>query len=243
MDNTFFIDGKEIPFKDGETVFDAAMTAGEYIPHLCHNPDYEPHSSCRLCTITVNGRPFAACTAPAVAGQNIQNNTPELNAMRRTVLQMLFVEGNHNCPSCEKSGSCKLQASAYDLGMQDNHFPQQYPNRERDASHPDIMLDRDRCILCELCVRVSRDVDKKAVFGITGRGIHCDLSVNSPTGLLKDSEIEVTDQAVHICPVGAIIVKRKGFEVPIGARAYDQEPISVVSIREFKAQKEAVHGR
>jgi [NiFe] hydrogenase diaphorase moiety small subunit len=243
MENSFFLDGKEIPFNEGQTVFDAAMAAGEYIPHLCHNPDYEPHSSCRLCTILVNGRPFAACTTPAVQGQMVQNQTPEINGMRRTLLQMLFVEGNHNCPSCEKTGNCKLQGSAYDLGMQSNHFPQQYPNRERDASHAEIMLDRDRCILCELCVRVSRDVDNKSVFGITGRGINSELSVNSPTGLLVDSDIDVRDKAVHICPVGAIIVKRHGWEIPIGERKYDKEPISVVSIREFAQQKEMVHGR
>jgi [NiFe] hydrogenase diaphorase moiety small subunit len=163
--------------------------------------------------------------------------------MRRTLLQMLFIEGNHYCPSCEKSGDCKLQASAYDLGMQDNHFPHQFPKRERDVSHPDIMLDRDRCILCELCVRVSRDVDQKSVFGIVGRGIKSELAVNSPSGLLADSDIDVNDEAVHICPVGAIIVKRKGFEVPIGQRTYDQDPISIVSVRDYQREKEMIHGQ
>ncbi|HJV89281.1 MAG TPA: 2Fe-2S iron-sulfur cluster-binding protein [Holophagaceae bacterium] len=243
MDTTFFLDGKEIPFEPGQTVFDAAMAAGEYIPHLCHNPDYEPHSSCRLCTVMVNGRPMAACTQPAVAGQMVQNRTPDLMALRRTVLQMLFTEGNHYCPSCEKSGDCRLQASAYDLGMQDNHFMHQFPKRARDASHPDVMLDRDRCILCELCVRVSRDVDRKSVFGIVGRGIRSELAVNSPSGLLADSEISAEDQAVHSCPVGAILVKRRGFEVPIGERTYDREPISVVALREFQQRQEAPHGR
>ena len=36
----------------------------------------------------------------------------------------------------------------------------------------------------------------------------------------------VTDSAAHICPVGAIIVKRVGFATPIGERAYDAHPIS-----------------
>ena len=241
-DDTFFLDGKEIPFKPGQTIFAAAMAAGEYIPHLCHNPDFDPHSSCRLCTIIVNGRPFAACNQPAVADQLIQNNTPELNAMRRTLLQMLFTEGNHHCPACEKSGDCKLQASAYYVGMQDSHFPHLYPKREQDASHPDIYLDRDRCILCELCVRVSRDVDKKSVFGIVGRGLKSELAVNSPSGKLVDSIIDVNDQAVHICPVGAILVKRQGFEVPIGQRTYDNEPVSVVVLRRFVKQGETNHG-
>ncbi len=239
---TFFLDGNEIPFKEGQSVFDAAMAAGAYIPHLCHNPDYEPHSSCRLCTVIVNGRPFAACTQPAVAGQMIQNDTPELREMRRTATQMLFVEGNHYCPSCEKSGNCKLQATAYDLGMQDNHFPQFFPKRTQDASHPDILLDRDRCILCGLCLRVSRDVDKKSVFAMTGRGITTEIVVDSPTGLLRDSRLTVDDKAAHVCPVGAILIKRKGFEVPIGERTYDKAPIRVESIQTFKVREERRHG-
>jgi len=239
---TFFLDGQEIPFKEGQTVFDAAMAAGVYIPHLCHNPDYEPHSSCRLCTVIVNGRPFAACTQPAVAGQMIQNDTPELREMRRTLTQMLFVEGNHYCPTCEKSGNCKLQATAYDLGIQDNHFPQFFPKREVDASHPDFVLDRDRCILCGHCVRVSRDVDRKSVFAMTHRGIKTEIVVDSPTGLLADSKLTVEDQAAHVCPVGAILLKRTGFEVPIGERTYDKTPIRVHSVQTFKIREERRHG-
>lgn len=239
---TFFLDGQEIPFKEGQTVFDAAMAAGVYIPHLCHNPDYEPHSSCRLCTVIVNGRPFAACTQPAVAGQMIQNDTPELREMRRTLTQMLFVEGNHYCPTCEKSGHCKLQATAYDLGLQDNHFPQFFPKRAVDASHPDFVLDRDRCILCGHCVRVSRDVDRKCVFAMTHRGIQTEIVVDSPTGLLRDSRLAVEDEAANVCPVGALMLKRKGFQVPIGERPYDRAPIRVDSVKNFKMREERRHG-
>ncbi len=239
---TFFLDGQEIPFREGQSVFDAAMSAGVFIPHLCHNPDYEPHSSCRLCTVIVNGRPFASCTQPAVAGQMVQSDTAELRAMRRTLTQMLFVEGNHYCPSCEKSGSCKLQATAYHLGLQDNHYPQFFPRREMDASHADIILDRDRCILCGLCVRISRDVDRKNVFAMTGRGIHTVIVVDSASGLLKDSRVTVEDEAVQHCPVGAILIKGKAFEVPIGERVYDKEPIAVASVRRFQAREALTHG-
>ena len=83
---------------------------------------------------------------------------------------MLFVEGNHVCPTCEKSGNCQLQAVAYYLGMLTPHFNHFYPPREVDASHPDVVIDFNRCILCELCVRASRDVDGKNVFGLSGRG-------------------------------------------------------------------------
>ena len=84
-----------------------------------------------------------------------QSDTAELNAQRRTLLQMLFVEGNHFCPSCEKSGDCLLQATAYEMEMAGPLFEEFYPDRAVDASHPDVLLDLNRCILCALCVRAS----------------------------------------------------------------------------------------
>lgn len=239
---TFHLDGVEIPFREGQTVFDAAMAAGIYIPHLCHNPDFEPHSSCRLCTVIVNGRPFASCTQPAVAGQDVKSDTPELNEMRRALTEMLLVEGNHYCPACEKSGNCRLQATAYALGVQSTHFPQFFPHRDVDASHPEIILDRDRCILCGLCLRISRRVDKKNVFAMTGRGITTTLVVDSPSGLLADSRVSRDDEAVQHCPVGALMMKGEAFKVPIGERRYDKAPISEVSVAEFQAREVRLHG-
>jgi len=239
---TFLLDGVEIPFREGQTVFDAAMAAGVYIPHLCHNPDFEPHSSCRLCTVIVNGRPFASCTQPAVAGQEVRSDTPELQEMRRALTQMLLVEGNHYCPSCEKSGACRLQATAYAVGLQDNHFPQFFPHRDVDASHPDIIFDRDRCILCGLCVRISRTVDRKNVFTMTGRGIQTTIVVDSPSGLLADSRVSRDDEAVQHCPVGALMMKGGAFAVPIGERLYDKAPISEDSVAQFQAREARLNG-
>jgi [NiFe] hydrogenase diaphorase moiety small subunit len=226
MGGTITIDGREIPFEVGQTVMDAALAAGIYIPHLCHRPGLTPHGSCRVCTVEVGGRNAAACTLPATDGQHIDSDTVPLNEVRKTITQMLFVEGNHLCPGCEKSGDCTLQAVAYHLGMLDGHFPQFYPRREVDASHPDIMLDRDRCILCELCVRASREIDGKDVFAISGRGIEASLIVNAPSGRLGDTDIAATDLAAHICPVGAILLKGHGFEVPIGQRTFDMHRVS-----------------
>ena len=240
--NTLTIDGKPIPFAEGDTIMDAATRAGVYIPHLCHNPELIPQGNCKLCEVKVNGRNSSACTFPAAEGQNVLNNTKELNENRRTITQMLFVEGNHLCPGCEKSGNCKLQAVAYSLNMLDIRFPLFYPKREIDSSHPDILLDRNRCIFCEMCVRASHEVDGKDVFGIAGRGIKNHLAVNSPSGLLQDTNLEVTDKAAHVCPVGAIIVKRHGFEVPIGQRIYDKQPIGGLSLTSEKAHKEKDHG-
>ena len=159
MNTTITIDGKTVPFADGQTIMDAALASGIYIPHLCHNPDFEPHGSCKLCVVSVNGRNMTSCTMPAAEGMAVASDTPELNEDRKALVQMLFVEGNHICPACEASGNCQLQATAYYLNMLSPHFTHFYAPREVDASHPDIFLDLNRCILCELCVRASREID------------------------------------------------------------------------------------
>lgn len=222
----FSLDGEEVEFGPGDTLLQAATRAGHYIPHLCWKPGLHPHGSCRLCTVKVNGRSGAACTVQAAAGQEVESNTDELNAQRKTLLQMLFVEGNHFCPSCEKSGDCLLQASAYEMRMEGPHFEEFYPDRPVDASHPDILLDLNRCILCGLCVRASAEVDGKNVFAIDGHGINTHLVIDSASGLLADSALTADDCAAHICPVGAILPKRRGFAVPIGQRRFDIKPVS-----------------
>ena len=226
MDNEFTIDEQPVPFVPGQTILEAAKAAGIYIPHLCFQPDFKRHGGCKLCTVIVNGRTQTACTHKAAVGQEVDVDTPELNAMRRSLVQMLFIEGNHFCPACDKSGACQLQALGYEFEMMSPHFVELYPHRDVDASHPDVLIDFNRCILCELCVRASRDVDGKEVFAVAGRGLKATLIVNSPTGKLADSAFAVTDRAAEVCPVGAIVVKRVGFSTPIGERAYDRAPIS-----------------
>lgn len=226
MRGTFLLDGEDVPFLPGDTVLAAARRAGRYIPHLCWHPDFAAHGSCRICTVKVGGRPAAACTTQAAEGQAVESNTPELNAQRTMLLQMLFVEGNHFCPSCEKSGDCLLQATAYEMGMEGPHFEEFYPDRPVDASHPDLLLDFNRCILCELCVRASHDIDGKNVFAMGGHGIGAHLLVNSESGRLADTDMAATDRAAQVCPVGVILPKRRGFAVPIGERRYDRHPVS-----------------
>ncbi len=226
MSHTFTLDGKTISFEEGQTIMQAATKAGVFIPHLCYHPEFKPHGSCKLCTVKVNGRQTASCTMRAIAGMVVESDTPEINDERRTLTQMLFVEGNHFCPSCEKSGNCQLQATAYHLGMMSPHFDHFFPNRPVDASHPEVLLDFNRCILCSLCVRASRDVDGKNVFALSGRGIDTHLIVNAKSGQLADTNFTLHDKAAQVCPVGVILKKRQGFAVPIGERSYDKQPIS-----------------
>jgi [NiFe] hydrogenase diaphorase moiety small subunit len=227
---TFLLDGAEVPFETGQTVMQAALAAGHYVPHLCYHPDFKPHGSCKVCTVQVSGRTAAACTLPAQPGLEVQSNTDDLNRKRQTLVQMLFVEGNHFCPSCEKSGDCLLQAVAYDLGVMSAELDYLFPDRPLDASHPDILLEFNRCILCELCIRASAEVDHKNVFALSGRGITKHLIVNAESGRLGDTDIALTDKAMEVCPVGVILRKRVGFQVPIGERRFDRRPVSAQAL-------------
>jgi len=226
MDETiqFAIDGRQVQGRAGQTILEAAQAAGIYVPRLCYHQDLVPFGACRVCTVMVNGRYQAACTQPIAEGMIVENDSPKVRAIRRDLIEMLFVEGNHFCMFCEKSGNCELQALAYRFGITAPKYPYLWPQREMDASHPEIFLDRNRCILCARCVRASRDLDGKHVFDFVGRGPQKKIAVDA-AGELADTDAQVTDRALDVCPVGALLPKRVGFRVPIGRRLYDREPI------------------
>ena len=220
----FTIDGVEVQGRPGQTIIQAADEAGVYIPRLCYQKDLVPYGACRVCTVLVNGRPQAACTQPIAADMIVENDSERLLEYRRGIIEMLFVEGNHFCMFCEKSGECELQALAYRFGITAPKHPYLFPRREVDASHPDIFIDHNRCILCARCVRASRDVDGKNVFGFVERGPDKKIAVNAEANL-AGTNADAADKALEICPVGALMRKRVGYAVPIGQRKYDHEPI------------------
>jgi [NiFe] hydrogenase diaphorase moiety small subunit len=221
---TFTIDGVEITGNEGQTIMQAADDAGVYIPRLCYHPEVQAHGSCRVCTVIVNGKPQTACTQPITEGMIVENDTPELKEHRRNLVDMLFIEGNHMCMFCERSGNCELQAMAYRLGILAPKYPYFYPDKPIDSTHKDIFLELNRCILCGRCVNASREIDKKGVFDFINRGINKQLIVNSENGL-KDTDMSATDKAAQICPVGSINIKGTAFAIPIDKRLYDKEPI------------------
>ena len=223
---TFTIDGVEVKGKAGQTIMDAADQAGIYIPRLCDVEGLEPQGSCRVCTVKVDGRPAAACTQPIADAIDVENDTLEILNWRRDLVRMLFHEGNHLCPICEASGRCELQAMAYRLKIvQPAKYPYLQPVRPVDASHPDIMLDTNRCIRCGRCIRASKDIDGKYVFGYVGRGIGKRVGVNGEN--LAQTNVHLDDKATALetCPVGCIIRKGLGLFAPIGQRQFDNAPI------------------
>jgi len=228
MGNTikFKIDGKECTGEEGQMMLDAAADNGIYIPNLCHLRNSIPAGSCRLCTIKMNGRPQAACTTPLTPdcnGMVIESNTPELIDLRKTIVELLFVEGNHFCPSCEKSGNCDLQGLAYRFQMMVPQFPYTFPPKDVDAEAPKIYLDRNRCILCKKCIRSVKSDSGKNIFAFFKRGAKLEIRIDHELAASLTDEQAL--KAMEICPVGAILKKEIGFKVPIGKRKYDTKPI------------------
>lgn len=227
------IDGKAVTGKPGQTILKVAQAAGIYIPRLCAYKNLIPHGSCRICSVRVNGRVQAACVQTISDGMVVENDTAEIREFRKAIIDMLFVEGNHYCMFCEKSGLCELQALAYRFGITAPQFPLLNPDRTIDLSHPDVYLDHNRCILCGRCVRVSQELDNKNVFQFVARGHKKRLQVNGEA--LAGTSLEVADQVTASCPVGALMRKRVGYVVPVGQRPFDREPINVEWYKEQKA--------
>ena len=219
----FTVDGKACVAQPGQTIVEAANANGVWIPVLCRYEGLKPAGSCRVCTVRVAGRFMAACTQPVTEGMAVENEVPDLEDMRKALVEMLFVEGNHFCPSCEKSGNCELQALGYRYRLTAPRFPYLWPGRAIDAGSPFLMLEHNRCIQCRRCVQGVTAKDGRKVFAAVERGGRVSIEVDGKLAA-KLSEEEAR-RAMDLCPVGAILKKRTGFAVPIGKRKYDHDPI------------------
>ncbi len=217
------IDGVECMAAKGQYIIDAAKENGIFIPTLCNYAGVKPKGSCRICTVKVNGRMMTACTTPVAENMIIENNTADIEDLRKAIIELLFIEGNHFCPACEKSGSCELQALAYRFNMMVPRFPYSFPQRNVDASNPKLIKDQNRCILCKRCIRAIEDEKGRSIFAYQKRGQRVEISIDPKIG--KNISSEVALKAMDVCPVGALLVREKGFDVPIGERKYDKEPI------------------
>jgi len=219
----FTIDGKECLADQGQNVLDAALDNGVYIPFLCHVKGVKQAGSCRVCNVKVAGRAMTACTTPVAPGMEVESDTAELNDLRKAIIEALFVEGNHFCPSCEKSGNCELQALAYKFEMMVPRFPYSFPQKEIDAENDKIMIERNRCILCKRCIRSFQDDQGRNYFAFSDRGHKVEIKIDREVAAnLTD---EKAQEIMDTCPVGALIKKEKGFDEPIGTRKYDKKPI------------------
>jgi [NiFe] hydrogenase diaphorase moiety small subunit len=218
------IDGVSVSTEEGATLVDVAADAGVYIPTLCYLRGKPCLGTCRVCSVKVDGAVRAACTVSVSDGMTVEVDEPEIADMRKALVEMLFAEGNHNCPSCEKSGRCTLQSVGYEVDMLVSRFPYRFPVREREHASERIWLERDRCIFCQRCVEFVRDeANGQKIFSISHRGAESRIEVDAERANAMPAE--QVRYAVEICPVGAILEKRVGFDVPIGRRKYEVESV------------------
>lgn len=208
------IDGKQIEVKEGTTVLNAARKAGVEIPTLCDHPELTPYGGCRLCLVEVEGARTLqpSCTMPVSNNMVVKTDTEKIREARKFVLTMIFSERNHFCPYCQVSGGdCELQNSAYAEGM--THWPIQ-PNWKPypvDASHPFIILEHNRCILCRRCVRACGELVGNFTLGFEERG--ADSALVADLGLpLGESSCVGCGTCVQVCPTGALIDRWSAYQ-------------------------------
>lgn len=228
------IDGRHIQAEEGKNLMLVARENGIFIPSLCYYEHIEPPlGSCRVCTCKLNGKAGPACTEKVSEGLVVEVNTAELTDSRKALVEMMFAEGNHICPACEKSGLCDLQHMGYELGISATRFPHLFKDRVIDYNPSRIVMEHNRCIKCLRCVVDVKSKEGKRVFNYINRGNETYVGVD------YEEEAKLTDEeilnAMHICPTGAIIVRGVSQSEPFGERKYDQESVQKHRPAEKKA--------
>jgi formate dehydrogenase major subunit len=207
------IDGKPIEVPDGTTVLKAARSAGATIPTLCDHPNLTPYGGCRMCLVEIDGfrtlQP--SCTLPASNNMVVKTNTERIQEARKFVLTLIFSERNHFCMYCQKSGGdCELQNCAYAEGMTHWPLPPNWQAYPVDASHPDYVMDHNRCILCRRCVRACGELVGNYTLGFEERGASSFLVADLGTPLGESSCVGC-GTCVQVCPVGALIDRQSAY--------------------------------
>lgn len=216
----FTVDGRKVEAVAGSNLIEALRKNGTQIPTLCWDPGIEPClGTCRVCVVKKNGRDVTGCTQVVQAGDQIEVASRDLENLRRGVTELLFSEGNHFCPGCEKSGDCGLQKVGYDQGITHSRFPYKFTHYELDYRGKHLLIERNRCIHCKRCTDLFVDDKGRKVFRFTGKG-H-ETRVEMDHSLEAEMSIHKKREAVSLCPTGAIIMKGQGFDRPIGTRKND----------------------
>lgn len=208
---TLSIDGQDVSAREDESILEVARENNIFIPTLCNLEGLTPVGSCRMCLVEVKGIPklLPACVTMVQEGMEVVTNSERLQNYRRTILELIFSEGNHVCSVCVSNGHCELQWMAQKLGMNYVSVPYRYPQRSVDATHNRFALDRNRCILCIRCVRVCDEIEGAHTWDVMGRGINVRVvtDLNEPWG--ASETCTSCGKCVNVCPTGALFEKGK----------------------------------
>ncbi len=218
------IDGQKIETEEGRNLVSVAQEHGIFIPSLCYYEHLDPPlGTCRVCTCEVNGKIGASCTKKVKDGMEVAVNREDLKNTRKAIVEMMFSEGNHFCPACEKSGNCDLQHMGYEMGVANSRFPHLFKDRLIDFNPKRMVIEHNRCVKCRRCVEEVLTDDNQRVFSFTNRGSE------TVVGIDYEEEAKLTEEqairAMEICPTGAILVRGKSLAIPFGDRRYDMNSV------------------
>ena len=203
------IDGKAMSVNKGTTVFQAAKAAGISIPHLCYREDLGATGACRICLVEVEGARtlVASCSFPVSEGMVVKTDTPRVINARKMVLELILSDHPFDCMTCEKSGSCKLEKYAYQMGLKSSRFEGERHHYSLETSNPFIGRDYNKCILCGRCVTACNEVQQWGAIDYSGRGFATKVGTAFDRGLVG-SPCVFCGQCVEVCPVGALTEKK-----------------------------------
>jgi NADH-quinone oxidoreductase subunit G len=204
------IDERPVSVPKGSVIWAAAQKLGIEIPIYCYHPKMEPLGACRMCFVAVENMPklATACTTTVSPGMAVYTNTPAVKKARQGTLEFLLINHPLDCPICDKGGECDLQdfalrygpgASRFDLRKR--HFEKPVPVSEN------ILLDRERCIACQRCVRFCQTVAMEDGLIMEERGFRTQVGVDpdAPFDSIYSGNV------VEMCPVGALTAKSYRF--------------------------------
>ncbi len=209
---TLTINGKRIEAEEGTCVLQAGLDNGIEIPHICWDKRLDAYGGCRMCLVEIEGmpEPVTSCTTLVREGMVVRSDTERLEKTRKALLELLLYDHPRSCLTCPQTGTCTLQDSAYDAGIEE--FPAGEHEKPllrelQDVGNAVIYRDPAKCILCGKCVRICHEVRMNGCLDFAGRGF--DTIVHPPKGgLTWDSDCELCGACVDICPTGALNVTR-----------------------------------
>ena len=203
------INGKPITVEKGTHILAAAKQAGVKIPSLCAHPDLDAWAACGICVVKVsNARGISpklvrACATECVEGENYITHDPELNKIRRTIIEMILADHPQSCLTCGRNGSCELQTLAAEFGIREIPFARNVKNMPKDDSTGAIVLDPSKCVQCGRCAQVCQQLQNVWALEFIGRGEKTRIAGAGDIVLNETPCIKCGQCSAH-CPVGAI---------------------------------------
>ncbi len=195
------IDRETYEFPAGWSVLEGARAAGIHLPAMCHDDRIIPSGECRLCLVNVKGwnKLVPACTTPLSEGMEIETATPELDAGRRSLLELLA--SRYPADALERFPDKPFHQAIQKWGLAGT--PVRIPTPvAKDDSHPHISVDMARCIDCYRCIRICAELQGQFVWHARNRGADTHIEPDGPT--LRDSSCVACGACVDTCPTGAI---------------------------------------